>query len=430
MEGKRVVEKRAYERKQKCLLLIMNFLAEHGIQKSLEVFKEEIKDFGIGELDLADNITLGNVLTEFEIGHEIKFGNKPMIMKKREIRVEMSENNASQPKGKGAAGGKLKSKASVDEIPADLSFEVVGNPRNSLKVSAFPLRPVTLPPGLGSDDLVLAGGLLAEIKTAPIKDEDLFVAGLSDVKSIIEETVVLPLTHPHLFQEIHPWRSLLLFGPPGCAKTLLARYAASKAQANFFCVSASCLLSKWRGESEKLMKLLFDIASHNAPSIIFFDELDALLPKRVEEHEASLRMRAEFLTAMDGFREKKEGQIFVIAATNNPWNIPEPSLRRFEKKIYVGLPEFETRLELLKSFLKIEAPNDLEKYASMTEGWSGDDIRIFGKESWMFAVRRAKSNGSRAVSLKNEDIEAGFSNVRPIQCVKIESYENWNRKVK
>eukprot|EP00850_Spirogloea_muscicola_P002952 SM000011S19130 [mRNA] locus=s11:1064140:1066609:- [translate_table: standard] len=236
------------------------------------------------------------------------------------------------------------------------------------------------------------------------------VAGLVEAKRLLKEAVVLPLWMPEYFKAgffigtpgllgiRRPWKGVLMFGPPGTGKTLLAKAVATECQTTFFNISSATLASKWRGESERLVRCLFDLARAAAPSTIFFDEIDALCTARgsAGEHEASRRVKSELLTQIDGINSAREGvengkAVMILAATNFPWDIDEALRRRLEKRIYIPLPDLASREELIFINLKgVEVATDVDVHelAVATEGYSGDDLTNICRDASLNGLRK------------------------------------------
>ncbi|RVW45470.1 ATPase family AAA domain-containing protein 1-A [Vitis vinifera] len=209
------------------------------------------------------------------------------------------------------------------------------------------------------------------------------IGALEDVKKALNELVILPMRRPELFSHgnlLRPCKGILLFGPPGTGKTLLAKALATEAGANFISVTGSNLTSKWFGDAEKLTKALFSFAGKLAPVIIFVDEVDSLLGARggAFEHEATRKMRNEFMAAWDGLRSKDNQRIIILGATNRPFDLDEAVIRRLPRRIYVDLPDAENRMKILRIFLaseNIEPGFQFDKLANATEGYSGSDLK-------------------------------------------------------
>ncbi len=220
------------------------------------------------------------------------------------------------------------------------------------------------------------------------------IGGLHEEIQRVREMVELPLRHPELFQRlgIEPPKGVLLHGPPGCGKTLLARAVASESEANFFSINGPEIMSKFYGESEARLREIFQQAQQNAPSIIFIDELDAIAPKREEvTGEVERRVVAQLLALMDGLSGR--GNVIVIGATNRPQAL-DPALRRpgrFDREIEIGVPDKEARHEILQIHTRgmpLSEEVGLKKLSEMTHGYTGADLEALGKETAMKALRR------------------------------------------
>ncbi|XP_021373770.1 vacuolar protein sorting-associated protein 4A-like isoform X2 [Mizuhopecten yessoensis] len=223
------------------------------------------------------------------------------------------------------------------------------------------------------------------------------VAGLYQAKESLKEAVILPVKFPHLFTgKRKPWRGILLFGPPGTGKSYLAKAVATEADnSTFFSVSSADLVSKWLGESEKLVKTLFQQAREHKPSIIFIDEVDALCSSRGEgESESSRRIKTEFLVQMQGVGNDNDG-VLVLGATNIPWVLDSAIRRRFEKRIYIPLPEAPARMAMFKLHLGATPHNiqehEFKQLGERSDGYSGADISIVVRDALMQPVRKVQT---------------------------------------
>ncbi|KAJ4768429.1 p-loop containing nucleoside triphosphate hydrolases superfamily protein [Rhynchospora pubera] len=207
------------------------------------------------------------------------------------------------------------------------------------------------------------------------------IGALDDIKDSLQELVMLPLRRPDLFKGglLKPCRGILLFGPPGTGKTMLAKAIANEAGASFINVSMSTITSKWFGEDEKNVRALFSLAAKVSPTIIFVDEVDSMLGQRARagEHEAMRKIKNEFMTHWDGLLSKSGERILVLAATNRPFDLDEAIIRRFERRIMVGLPTAESRELILRTLLSKDKAEklDFKELATMTEGYSGSDLK-------------------------------------------------------
>ena len=236
------------------------------------------------------------------------------------------------------------------------------------------------------------------------------IGGLDEAIQKIREMVELPLRHPELFHRlgIEPPKGILLYGPPGCGKTLLAKAVANESNAHFISISGPEIMSKWYGQSEENLRKIFKEAEDNAPSIIFIDEIDAIAPKREEvTGEVERRIVSQLLTLMDGLEAR--GKVIVIGATNRP-NALDPALRRpgrFDREIEIGVPDRNARLEILEIHTRgmpLADDVDLEKLADLTHGFVGADLAALAKEAAMRALRRVFAEVK--IDIEQEEIPA------------------------
>jgi len=243
-----------------------------------------------------------------------------------------------------------------------------------------------------STNLIIHEKPAEEAQATRVTYED--IGGLHEAIQKIREMVELPLKHPELFKRlgIEPPKGVLLYGPPGCGKTLLAKAVANETDARFYAINGPEIMSKFYGESEQRLREIFEEAKKNAPSIIFIDEIDAIAPKREEvTGEVEKRVVAQLLALMDGLEAR--GNVIVIAATNRP-NALDPALRRpgrFDREIEIGVPDKQGRLEILQIHTRnmpLAKDVDLNRLAEITHGFVGADLAALCREAAMKALRR------------------------------------------
>lgn len=482
------------------VVLIEQFLADQGYGRSLQLLQEE-SQVSLSEYCAADNIDLITAIHEYEQFYFFKFqkklklfrsrageedikvisegGEKMLIRKNKSVPVNYAvhlpssqntsqdskkpdgqriNDNSASPLSKLRVPGKKKQGSDPSSGGDGIGLNVEGvkvvathgeNAAESGGTEDFFSRALQPMPFFHNSELrELAETILREIlDTNPsVKWDD--ITELHHAKQLLKEAVVMPVKYPELFEGIvRPWKGILLFGPPGTGKTLLAKAVATECRTTFFNISASSVVSKWRGDSEKLIRMLFDLAVHYAPSTIFIDEIDSLISSRASqgEHEASRRMKTELLMQMDGLSKRKGGEIvFVLAATNVPWDLDAAMLRRLEKRVLVTLPTYTSRREMFYRLLhdRVKDPRnfDWDTCARETDLLSGADINTLCREAIMRPIRKCieeleRKNLSMDVlsqqtfekpKVSLEDVEASISCTRSsVRASDLKKYEKW-----
>lgn len=338
----------------------------------------------------------------------------------RDVRQPQNRRNDPAPPARRGLGAAPANRGRVAAAPPRAANNRDKNSKNNAPTRDYPGRPPKQEQPVKQNDEPKFEGAGYDKDLVEQLDRDIIcrdpnvhwgdIADLEEAKRLLEEAVVLPMMIPDFFTGIRrPWKGVMMVGPPGTGKTLLAKAVATECGTTFFNVSSSTLTSKYRGDSEKLVKLLFEMARFYAPSTIFIDEIDSICSKRGSdsEHEASRRVKSELLIQMDGVggvsSDDPQKAVMVLAATNFPWDIDEALRRRLEKRIYIPLPTEEGRKCLLEINLKDlprEDDIDLDAIAKNLEGYSGADITNVCRDASMMSMRR------RIAGLTPEQIKA------------------------
>jgi SpoVK/Ycf46/Vps4 family AAA+-type ATPase len=265
------------------------------------------------------------------------------------------------------------------------------------------------------------------------------VVGLDVAKKAVKEAIVYPAQRPDLYPL--GWsRGILLFGPPGCGKTLLAAAVAAEIDANFYSIDAASIMSKWLGEAEQNVAKLFGaarkVANEGKAAIVFVDELDSLMGTHSNEVGGEIRVKNQFLKEMDGITDKgKNLHIYVIGATNKPWVLDEAFIRRFQKRILVSLPDSSTRLNMLQHYssnLNISPNVDLPELTRLSEGFSGSDIRDVCQSAQLsligefFESGQANDKEAKPRPLTMADFRQIFKERKPsVSSDMLSKYDRW-----
>ncbi|KAK8853758.1 Katanin p60 ATPase-containing subunit A1 [Tritrichomonas musculus] len=281
-----------------------------------------------------------------------------------------------------------------------------------------------------------------------VKDPDVewdSIAGLADIKKNLRQNLVILPMRPDIANGLlSPWRSVLLYGPPGTGKTYLAKAVATECNRTFFNISSSTILSRFLGESEKLITCLFDVADKMQPSTIFFDEIDALASQRgsENENEASRRVKSQLLVQMEGIDSPSNvNSIFIIAATNFPWDLDEALLRRFQKRVYIPLPDGDARRQLILMSLEglIDEKFDVDMWSEKLDNYSCSDITnicrdaaqfVFDKQTEMMDtnqfIQMPAEDINYQIIVTNEDFEYAVKHRKSsVDQSQLKRYDEW-----
>ncbi|XP_016980265.1 katanin p60 ATPase-containing subunit A-like 2 [Drosophila rhopaloa] len=449
-------------RRRNILYLMHRYLVENGFYSSAESLKSEGRLSE--EYELCDNIDLDGMYLEYASFFNMKFGKYPKILKKAgpKIKLEMGGKSQEKKESKEQPAKKPQNpEASVANWHLSVGAATAALSNEPLQIKKMETTTAVesntqenaceIEHGhLGSDDNLFSSldwQSLAELVKTSILQENIKlrwsdVCGNQRAIELIKEAVLTPIEFPQLFAHgLKPWRSLLLHGPPGSGKTLLAKalYSETQGQVTFFNITASIMVSKWRGESEKILRVLFHMAAKRAPSVIFLDEIESLTSKRdrATDHESSKRFKNELLQLLDGMEHTLNG-VFVLASTNLPWDIDEAFLRRFEKKLLVQLPNEAERSCLISRLLGSSislSPRLLEHLVEISNQFTGDEIRLACKEISMHRVRCATKIADRSTCPLKEsqaaieaNVEKAFRQVRPLGQKLLAKHEQWQQE--
>ncbi|KAF1329870.1 Katanin p60 atpase-containing subunit a, partial [Globisporangium splendens] len=481
-ESRLAEEKWLIDRKRNVLILVLQYCAESGYLTTAERLQQEA-GFAISKFEVVENIDLLRI--GYEEYHEMKLGKKPTLVRRLSPDEHSNNKSASDNNSKKATALEKCSKRneySSPHMPVEARVEndaALKALANSSGTSFRPEDDLTLDLGLvgqkpaktqaknsksGTNNVIKKStteepeesieervikplpSLMHDSELRPLAEtitREIFqknpnvcwddVIGLLETKRLLKEAVVMPLKYPQLFQGLlSPWCGILLYGPPGNGKTMLAKAVATECRTTFFNISASSIVSKYRGDSEKLIRMLFELVWHHAPSTIFLDEVDSIMGSRDssgggggQEHEASRRMKTELLIQMDGL-SKTNDVVFVLAASNLPWELDAVTAR------------------------EARANFNFENAVSRTEGYSGADIKLVAKEACMAPVRRLmvqlettevqqKSANQRADTavanwqellshIEPQDLLASLEETKPSAQQMLKKYQQWQFK--
>jgi len=359
------------------------------------------------------------------------------LLKKQQVKENSTTTTTTTSTTPSRTSSSSKSKSTTSTRPKSSGPKTAGSSTAAVR-DGKELMGANSP--LNGMDPKIVNTILNEVvqNATDVKWED--IIGMEQAKQALMETVILPIIRPDIFKGLRaPLRGLLLFGPPGNGKTFIAKAVASQANATFFSISASALTSKWLGEGEKLVRALFAAAKYLQPSVIFIDEIDSLLSERgSNEHDATRRMKTEFLVQLDGVTSDSEDKILLMGATNRPQDLDEAVRRRLPKRIYIPLPDIESRVALIVNLLKKE-PNvkisekEIEQIGNWTDGYSCADLKELCKDADMEPIRElgmniAKVDATQVRPLMQKDFKRALERIKPsVSKQSLKAYEEWSK---
>ncbi|CAH0550343.1 unnamed protein product [Brassicogethes aeneus] len=411
-------KKDGQERRRNILHLILSYLKEQGLEKTLETLQEEAQ---VGYMyEACENVDLDIILQEYQSYYVQKFQKPPKFIRKFQEDENKKQNKT--PARRRSVMTIPKSETKVEKSgDSNFQFEILSlSPEE--KTSVMKQRRSPELPYYFAENYTGEYKEFAEVISKEIIQETSCnfndCIGLDEAIECLKEATIYPMEYPELFRTLdQSWSGILLYGPPGNGKTLLAKALATESRCTFINLTSSTFISKWRGESEKMLKVLFDMAKFCAPSIVFIDEIDAVTSEG--NHEASRRFKSELLVQMDGIG-KTADPIFVLATTNHPWSLDKATLRRFEKKILVGMPDNDNRRKLLQYYLNKTghclSGNEMEMIAKTAVRLSANDIKIVCKDARMSLIREKiknkKNNANVNDKISFECLRKSFNNIK------------------